>query len=153
MIGTAETLVKWLFNQKRDKLFEIKEHRAKRTLTQNAYYWVLVNELANCLRKSKEEVHFDLLRDYSQVALVILKNNVNIKGYIRYYEFERETIISNVKFNIYKVYKGSSEMDKKEFSILLEGLIQEAQQQGIPTLTPNEIAKLRYIENDSNRPK
>ena len=39
-------------------------------------------------------------------------------------------------------------MDKKEFSILLEGLIQEAQQQGIPTLTPNEIAKLRYIENE-----
>ena len=148
MIGTAETLVKWLFNQKRDKLFEIKEHRAKRTLTQNAYYWVLVNELANCLRKSKEEVHFDLLRDYSQVALVILKSNVDIKGYIRYYEFERETIISNVKFNIYKVYKGSSEMDKKEFSILLEGLIQEAQKQGIPTLTPNEIAKLRYIENE-----
>ena len=148
MIGTAETLVKWLFNQKRDKLFEIKEHRAKRTLTQNAYYWVLVNELANCLRKSKEEVHFDLLRDYSQVALVILKSNVDIKGYIRYYEFERETIISGVKFNIYKVYKGSSEMDKKEFSILLEGLIQEAQQQGIPTLTPNEIAKLRYIENE-----
>ena len=148
MIGTAETLVKWLFNQKRDKLFEIKEHRAKRTLTQNAYYWVLVNELANCLRKSKEEVHFDLLRDYSQVALVILKSNVDIKGYIRYYEFERETIISNVKFNIYKVYKGSSEMDKKEFSILLEGLIQEAQQQGIPTLTANEIAKLRYIENE-----
>ena len=148
MIGTAETLVKWLFNQKRDKLFEIKEHRAKRTLTQNAYYWVLVNELANCLRKSKEEVHFDLLRDYSQVALVILKSNVDIKGYIRYYEFERETIISGVKFNIYKVYKGSSEMDKKEFSILLEGLIQEAQQQGITTLTPNEIAKLRYIENE-----
>ena len=148
MIGTAETLVKWLFNQKRDKLYEIKEHRAKRTLTQNAYYWVLVNELANCLRKSKEEVHFDLLRDYSQVALVTLKSNVDIKGYIRYYEFERETIISNVKFNIYKVYKGSSEMDKKEFSILLDGLIQEAKQQGIPTLTPNEIAKLRWIENE-----
>lgn len=148
MIGNTKVIIEYLFNQKRDKLFEIKEHRAKRTLTQNAYYWVLVNELANCLRKSKEEVHFDLLRDYSQVALVILKSNVDIKGYIRYYEFERETIISNVKFNIYKVYKGSSEMDKKEFSILLEGLIQEAQQQGIPTLTPNEIAKLRYIENE-----
>lgn len=37
MIGTAETLVKWLFNQKRDKLFEVKEHKEKRTLTQNAY--------------------------------------------------------------------------------------------------------------------
>lgn len=148
MIGNAKAIIEYLFNQGKDKLYEIKEHRAKRTLTQNAYYWVLVNELANCLRKSKEEVHFDLLKDYSQVALVTLKSNVDIKGYIRYYQFERETIISEVKFNIYKVYKGSSEMDKKEFSILLEGLIQEAQQQGIPTLTPNEIAKLRYIENE-----
>lgn len=148
MIGNTKAIIEYLFNQDKDKLYEIKEHRAKRTLTQNAYYWVLVNELANCLRKSKEEVHFDLLKDYSQVALVTLKSNVDIKGYIRYYEFERETIISNVKFNIYKVYKGSSEMDKKEFSILLDGLIQEAQQQGIPTLTPNEIAKLRYIENE-----
>lgn len=148
MIGNAKAIIEYLFNQGKDKLYEIKEHRPKRTLTQNAYYWVLVNELANCLRKSKEEVHFDLLKDYSQVALVTLKSNVDIKGYIRYYEFERETIISGVKFNIYKVYKGSSEMDKKEFSILLEGLIQEAQQQGIPTLTPNEIAKLRYIENE-----
>lgn len=148
MIGNAKAIIEYLFNQGKDKLYEIKEHKAKRTLTQNAYYWVLVNELANCLRKSKEEVHFDLLKDYSQVALVTLKSNVDIKGYIRYYEFERETFISGVKFNIYKVYKGSSEMDKKEFSILLEGLIQEAQQQGIPTLTPNEIAKLRYIENE-----
>ena len=148
MIGNAKAIIEYLFNQGKDKLYEIKEYRPKRTLTQNAYYWVLVNELANCLRKSKEEVHFDLLRDYSQVALVTLKSNVDIKGYIRYYEFERETDIKGVKFNIYKVYKGSSEMDKKEFSILLDGLIQEAQQQGIPTLTPNEIAKLRYIENE-----
>ena len=53
MIGTAETLVKWLFNQKRDKLFEIKEHKEKRTLTQNAYMWSLINELANKMNLSK----------------------------------------------------------------------------------------------------
>ena len=148
MVGNAIQIIQWLYNQDKDKRFDIKEHKEKRSLNANNYAWKLITEIANVLRKSKEEVHFDLLRDYSQVALVILKSNVDIKGYIRYYEFERETIISNVKFNIYKVYKGSSEMDKKEFSILLEGLIQEAQQQGIPTLTPNEIAKLRYIENE-----
>ena len=53
MLGTAETLLKWLFNQDRTKLFEIKEHKEKRTLTQNAYYWVLVNELENKLKLSK----------------------------------------------------------------------------------------------------
>ena len=148
MIGNAKAIIEYLFNQDKDKLYEIKEHKEKRTLTQNAYYWVLVNEIANQMKLSKEEIHFRLLKDYSQIALITIKSNVDIKGYIRYYEFERETNISGVKFNIYKVYKGSSEMDKKEFNILLEGTIQEAKQLGIPTLTPNEIAKLRYIENE-----
>lgn len=148
MLGTAETLVKWLFNQDRNKLFEIKEHKKKRTLTQNAYYWALVNEIANHMKLSKEEVHYRLLKDYSQVALITIKSNIDIKGYIRYYEFEREADINGIKFNVYKVYKGSSEMDKKEFNVLLDGTIQEAKQLGIPTLTPSEIAKLRYIENE-----
>lgn len=148
MIGNAKAIIEFLFTQSKDKLYEIKEHRGKRTLTQNAYYWVLVNEIANQMKLSKEEVHFNLLKDYSQIALITIKSNVDIKGYIRYYEFEREANISGVNFNIYKVYKGSSEMDKKEFNVLLEGVIQEAKQLGIPTLTPNEIAKLRYIENE-----
>lgn len=147
MIGNAKAIINFLFNQDKDKLYEIKEHKEKRTLTQNAYYWVLVNEIANCMKLKKDEVHFTLLKDYSQVALITIKSDIDIKGYIRYYEFEREADIKGVKFNIYKVYKGSSEMDKKEFNILLEGTIQEAKQHGIPTLTPNEIAKLRYIEN------
>ncbi len=39
-------------------------------------------------------------------------------------------------------------MDKNEFRVLLDGVIQEAQQLGIPTLTQSEIEKLRYIENE-----
>lgn len=148
IVGNPLKIIQWLYNQDKEKIFEIKERKSKRTLTQNAYYWVLVNELANCLRKSKEEMHFELLKDYSQVALITIKSNIDIKGYIKYYELEREANISGVKFNVYKVYKGSSEMDKKDFSVLLEGTIQEAQQQGIPTLTKNEIEKLRYIENE-----
>ena len=148
MIGNAKAIIEYLFSQDKNKLYSIKEYKEKRSLTQNAYYWVLVNELANCLKLSKEETHFKLLKDYSQVALITIKSNVDIKGYIRYYELEREADINGIKFNVYKVYKGSSEMDKKEFSVLLEGVIQEAQQQGIPTLTPSEIAKLRYIENE-----
>lgn len=148
MIGNAKAIIEYLFNQSKDKLYEIKEHKEKRTLTQNAYYWVLVNEIANQMKLSKEEIHCNLLKDYSQIALITIKSNVDIKGYIRYFEFEREANISGVDFNIYKVYKGSSEMNKKEFNVLLDGAIQEAKQLGIPTLTPNEIAKLRYIENE-----
>ncbi len=146
MIGTAEALVKWLFNQSREKLFEVKEHKEKRTLTQNAYMWSLINEIANKMRLSKEDTYIKMLKDYSQVAKVTVRADIEVSRFFKYYEFERVTQINGVNFNIYKVYEGSSKMDKNEFRVLLDGVIQEAQQLGICTLTPNEIERLRWID-------
>lgn len=148
MIGTAETLVKWLFNQSREKLFEVKEHKTKRTLTQNAYMWSLINEIANKMRLSKEDTYLKMIKDYSQSMLVTIRADIDVSKFFKYYEFERETKINGVNFKIYKVYEGSSQMDKNEFRVLLDGVIQEAQQLGICTLTPDEIAKLRWVENE-----
>lgn len=148
MVGTAEILVKWLFNQSREKLFEIKEHKEKRTLTQNAYMWSLINEIGNRMRMSKEEVYFEMIKDYSQSMLVTIKADIDVSKFFKYYEFERETKINGVEFKIYKVYEGSSQMNKDEFRVLLDGIIQEAEQLGICTLTPVEINKLRWIENE-----
>lgn len=87
-----------------------------------------------------------MLKDYSQVAKVTVRADIGVSRFFRYYEFERETQINGVKFNIYKVYEGSSQMDKNEFRTLLDGVIQEAQQLGICTLTTNEIERLRWID-------
>lgn len=146
MIGTAETIVKWLFNQSREKLFEVKEHKEKRTLTQNAYMWSLINEIANKMRLSKEDTYIKMLKDYSQVAKVTVRADIEVSRFFKYYEFERVTQINGVNFNIYKVYEGSSKMNKNEFRVLLDGVIQEAEQLGICTLTPNEIERLRWID-------
>lgn len=146
MIGTVETLVKWLFNQNREKLFEVKEHKEKRTLSQNAYMWSLINEIANKMRLSKEKTYIKMLKDYSQVTKVTVRADIDVSKFFKYYEFEREAQISGVDFKIYKVYEGSSQMDKNEFRVLLDGVIQEAQQLGICTLTPAEIERLRWID-------
>ena len=51
MIGTAEEIIHWLFEQPHgEQLFEIKERKRKRTLTQNAYYWSMLNQLGRVLR-------------------------------------------------------------------------------------------------------
>ena len=133
-------------NQNREKLFEVKEHKEKRTLTQNAYMWSLINEIANKMRLSKEDTYIKMLKDYSQVAKVTVRADIEVSRFFKYYEFERVTQINGVNFNIYKVYEGSSKMDKNEFRVLLDGVIQEAQQLGICTLTPNEIERLRWID-------
>lgn len=148
MIGTPETLVRFLFNQNKEKLFEIKEHKEKRTLTQNAYMWSLINEIANKMRLSKEDTYIKLLKDYSQSILVTIRADINVAKFFKYYDEVRTTKINNVDFKIYKVYEGSSQMNKQEFSILLDGVRQEAEQLGISTLTPEEISKLRWVENE-----
>lgn len=148
MLGTAETLLKWLFNQDRTKLFEIKECKEKRTLTQNSYMWSLINELANKMNLSKDDTYLKMIKDYSQSMLVTIRADIDVSKFFKYYDFEREAEINGIDFKIYKVYEGSSQMDKNEFRVLLDGVIQEAQQLGIPTLTPNEIERLRYIENE-----
>lgn len=148
MIGTAETLVKWLFNQNREKLFEVKEHKQKRTLTQNAYMWSLINEISNKIHLSKEDTYLKMIKDYSQSMLVTIRADIDVSKFLKYYEFERDAQISGEDFKIYKVYEGSSQMNKNEFNVLLNGVIQEAEQLDICTLTPEEISKLRWVENE-----
>lgn len=142
MIGTAKKINDWLRGQDKDKLFEIKEHKEKRSLSQNAYAWKLITELGNVLRKSKEEVYLQMLKDYGQSEIVVILSTVNPHGYFKYYNKVRDVIINGNVFTQYKIYKGSSEYDSKEMSIFIDGIIQECQNVGIETLTPEEVARL-----------
>ena len=147
MIGNAKAIIQWLFDQQdAEKLYEIKEKKSKRSLTANAYYWSLLNQLASVMRSSSDEVHFMMLRRYGVCEVVSVRSDINIKGYFKYFDIIGQSDLDGKEFTHYKIYKSSSEMDSKEFSILLDGLISECEGVGIPTLTPDEVAKLKYIE-------
>lgn len=147
MIGNAKAIIQWLFDQQdADKLYEIKEKKSKRSLTANAYYWSLLNQLASVMRLSSDKLHFMMLRRYGVCEVVSVRSDINIKGYFKYFDIIGKSELDGKEFTHYRIYKGSSEMDSKEFSILLDGLISECEDQGIPVLTPDEVAKLKYIE-------
>lgn len=139
-------------NLDKDKLYDvqIKEYSDKRTKSMNSYYWQLVTQLANVLRISKEELHEQLLKRYSQRDYISLLANINPSNYFPYYEEKNTFKHNNNTFKSYLIFKRSSDMSKQEFSILLDGLISECKECGISTMTPNEIAQLNYIENASN---
>lgn len=141
MIGNPIELIKFLYNQEKDKIFEIKEPSKKRKLTQNSYYWVLLNKLALKLKLSKEEIHLGLLKEYS-IRYQIMIPKGKLPRELKYYEKKGE--IKNRE--VYNIFTPSHELDKKEFALLLDGIIQECKQFQIPTLTPEEIAKLKYYE-------
>lgn len=147
MIGNAKAIIQWLFDQQdAEKLYEIKEKKSKRSLTANAYYWSLLNQLASVMRTSSDEVHFMMLRRYGVCEVVSVRSDINIKGYFKYFDIIGKSKLDGKEFCHYKIYKGSSEMDSKEFSVILDGLISECEEVGIPTLASDEVAKLKYIE-------
>lgn len=146
MIGNAQSIIQWLFEQDKEKLFEIKEKKQKRSLTANAYYWALVNQLSTALRLNNDDCHFLMLQRYGQYEVISVLSNIDLKGYFKYYEAIGRGTVKGKEFTHYKIYKGSSQMDSKEFSVLLDGVISECEEVGIPTLTPAEVAELKFIE-------
>lgn len=154
MIGNSQQIVQWLFAQRDlEKKFEIKEYKEKRSLSQNSYCWHLINEIANILRKAKEDIYLEMLKSYGQSQIVSMLSSIEPDGYFKYYEKIGTGIVNEKEFTHYKIYKGSSEMDTREMSILLDGVIEEAKALGIQTMTPIELAKLREMEYKIERKK
>lgn len=143
MIGKPQEIIQWLFNQDRDKLFEIKEHREKRSLTANAYAWALIGKIADVLRTSKDEVYLLMLKRYGQSEVVSVLSFIDVSGYFKYYEKIGSGTVQGKEFTHYKIYKGSSEYDSKEMAILIDGIISEAKELDLETLPPREIERLK----------
>lgn len=141
MIGTPLALIAWLTTQP-EKKFEIKEYHERRSLSANAYAWVLINKIADATRKSKEDVYFQMLKDYGQHELVSVRSDINVSGYFKYYEEYGKGHVEGREFTHYKIYKGSSEFDTREMAVLIDGIIQEAQNLGIETITPSEKERM-----------
>ena len=125
----------------REKLsIEIKQFRRKRSTDANACCWGLCTRIAEVINSSKDEVYLSMLKRYGQSILTPIRSDININGFFKYYDEEGK----RGDYTYYKLYKGSSEYDTKEMSILLDGICSECKLLGIPT--PDEIEKQKMIE-------
>ena len=133
-----------LLNDEKVKTCKIDHYKKKRSLNANSYAWVLITEIANKLRASKEEVYFQMLKRYSQSSVISIVEEavpVFMKS-VKYAEEFGKGTINGKEFTHIKVYMGSSEMDSKQFSILLDGIVSECELLSIPTLEDLEIRRL-----------
>ena len=129
-----------LLNQlKEDKYsIEIKKYRDNRTLEQNRLLWKLLSvideeingvcspdgEMAlyiTALLKAGAKYEYICCKKDIEEAL---KENFRAVQYIKPYNEEKETAI-------YRVFYGSSKMDKKEFSLLVEAVKQLGYEAGV----------------------
>ena len=110
---------------------EIKPFRKKRSLDANGMLWAILNQMAEVLKTSKDEVYLEMLNRYGVFTHVIVKADV-VEKVKREWRTVRELgeVTVNGKTGIQlQCYFGSSTYDSKEFSVLLEGVISEAKEQ------------------------
>ena len=145
MIGKVKELIPKMLQLDETKEYEVKEYKHKRSLNANAYYWVLVNKIADALNQSKEFIHLCMLKQYGQRYVVCVPYDVPIENLVKYYEQDGVRKQGDRLFKTYNVYLPSSEMNTKEMSKLIDGTVEEAQSMGIETMTPEEIAHLKAM--------
>jgi hypothetical protein len=155
MTGTAAEIIQYLFDQDKTKRWDIKEHREKRSLDANAYFHVLCDKLRLKLGISMARCKNHLIADYGQIqylpdgAPMIYKTNAP-EDYMAELETIHTKCIKVTEENgkevfFYRLYRGSHEYDTKEMSQLIDGTVQECKAVGIPTMTPDEIARMEAL--------
>lgn len=150
MVGKADEVIKWLLNQDREKLFEIKPYRQKRSLNANTYAWVLINEMANRLRTSKDEVYQEMLKRYGQSKVISVLSEIDISRFVKYYEEIGKGHVEGKEFTHYRCFIGSSEYDSREMAILIDGIVDEAKELGIDTLPTTAVERMKALWQGQN---
>lgn len=152
--GNKTEINQFLYKLDKDTIYDIKieKHRNKRSLDANSYSWVLQTDIANALRISKEEVHFDMLKHYGQRDYISMLSSIDINDYYDYYEYKNTFMYNDKEFKSYLIYKGTHNYDSKEMSIFIEGVVQEARNLGIETLEDTRINEL-IKEMEANEQK
>ena len=128
----------------------IRKWRAKRSKDANAYFHLLVNEIAVARGLSDDEVKISLVTQYGTYArdddgMIIgfkLPVSVDVSTIYPYTRMYKQVEENGKTFNCYLVFKQTRDMDSKEMAHLIEGTITVAQELGIDTDTPD--AKARY---------
>lgn len=122
--------------------YEIVRKRKARSKDANALCWAVCTEIANVLREDKESIYIDMLKRYGQSDVISVLSAVDVKGYFKYFEEFGKGTVNGKEFTHYKVYKGSSEYDTREMSILLDGIIEEAKALDIDVISEREKSLL-----------
>ena len=124
----------------------VKRYKAKRTLTANAYFHCLCNEIARVVNSSDQEVKSSLVKDYGvpdrdedgNLMYVILPKACppeRIDPYL-------VPIARDGTRITYLAYKHTHEMSTSEFSRVVDAAVNQAKELGIETLPEAELERM-----------
>lgn len=147
MIGTSNKIITYLLEQAKDKQFELKEYKPKRSLDSNAYAWVLLGKLQDKLHIPKEEIYRDLIKNIGSFEIVPVKNEAVERFRQAWSKHGLGWVTETTKSKLERFYKccyyyGSSVYNTAEMTKLIELIVQECKQLDIETKPQEEINSL-----------
>lgn len=138
-----------------DKLsITLKKHYEKRSLNANAYFWYLCGQIADVTEQDVNSIYREFILNLGDNYIILpIKDNA-VDTFIKNWSETANgvkrlgwicSILGNSKIQGYTnvcAYYGSSTYDKKQMNKLINDVIFECNNLGIPTATDEEINKM-----------
>ena len=125
----------------------LEKHVEHRKLRANNYAWVLIQQLADKLGATKEEVYREYIKNKGVFRTVTIANKA-VKTFTHLWSEKGlgwicEPINEGETMTDLICYYGTSSYNTKQMANFIDYIVAEAKEQGIETLTPEEIIKLK----------
>lgn len=127
---------------------EIKRYNKNRSLDLNSYCWVIIDKIAEKTKIKKTEVYRNAIKEIGGVSTIVCVKDEAADALCKNWsEHGTGWITEQTKSKIpgctnVTLWYGSSVYDVKQMSALVDSLLQDANELGIPTMTPDEKNKL-----------
>lgn len=136
---------------------ELKQKRNRRSLDANAYCWIMCQKIAEAIGSSKEGVYKDAVRSVGQFDILLIKNET-VNDFAKHWSARGlgwfcGKLDERGKYTQVAAYYGSSTYDTAQMSALIDYLVRDAEELGIPTATSQEIALLKERWGDAQADK
>jgi len=137
----------------------IKPYRKPRSLNANAYLWRLCDDIAKAISITKEDVYRTAVREVGVFQIVPIRDDAvdrwmhvwSDKGLGWFSEKMDGCRLEGYSKTIN--YYGSSVYNTAEMSRLVDYIVQQANEIGLETKTPDELARLKSLWGDQMEKK
>ena len=133
-----------LFNQDKLKVAKIDIKKKRRSLDANAALWKILSMMADKLHTTKDELYLEMLSRYGVFTFIVVKPNIvdRVKTEWKTVRELGEVTINGKTGIQLQCFFGSHTYNSKEFSVLLNGVIQDAKEIGIDFISREEQARM-----------
>lgn len=134
------------FADKADGTYTATIRKQRRSMTANAYSWLLIGKLASVLKKPSEEIYREIVQNIGDNFDVLAMRTEAVLEFKKHWEARglgwQVVRIGEHDLRGYEeiaAYYGSSIYDTRQMSALIDLVVQECKEQGIETLPKHKL--------------